>query len=141
MSIRADEKYNGVVAAGSCLYETFSGTVGYQVMLECEEGRASYIIWLTPKNRERAQKCFELLGISEEQLKKPSFFENELAQTIEGKEVSFGTAEEEWKGKRSVKVSWIGKASTTIGQKVPSVAAQFFGGERPVEITDDDIPF
>ena len=141
MSIHVNEKYNGVVAPGSGLYETTTGTIGYQVMLECEDGKSSYVIWLTPKNRERAEKCFAVLGVSGEQLKNPNFFEYELAKAITGVEVSFGTAEEEYKGKKKVKVSWIGKASTTIGQKVPSVAAQFFGGEHPVEITDDDIPF
>jgi len=35
MSLRADTKYNGIVAPGSQLYETQTGTLGYQVMLEC----------------------------------------------------------------------------------------------------------
>jgi hypothetical protein len=34
MSIKADTKCNGVVAPGFHLYETQTGTLGYQVMLE-----------------------------------------------------------------------------------------------------------
>ena len=62
MSIKADTKYNGVVAPGSQLYETQTGTLGYQVMLECPDGPTSFVIWLTQKNRERARRYFEALG-------------------------------------------------------------------------------
>lgn len=140
MGIRSDQKYNGTVATGSCLYETFTGAVGYQVMLECEEGNTSYIIWLTEKNKERAKKCFvETLGVSEDSLKDPAYFDNTLALDIAGKDVTFGTKEEEYKGKRSVKVAWISKRREFDGDLSRS-AASFFGGDIPA-IDDSDIPF
>ncbi len=69
MSIKADTKYYGVVAPGSQLYETQTGTLGYQVMLECPDGPTSFVIWLTQKNRERARRYCEVLGVDPELLK------------------------------------------------------------------------
>ena len=44
MSVKADTKYNGVVAPQSQLYETQTGTLGYQVMLECADGATSAVM-------------------------------------------------------------------------------------------------
>jgi hypothetical protein len=147
MSIKADMKYNGVVAPGSALYETQTGTLGYQVQIECNEGETSFTIWLTDKNRERAKKYFAVLGVDERNLQSQSYIENQLALDIEGKEISFGTKDEEYNGKHSVKVVYIGKKTDP---NVARGAAKFFGGNPP-EITpetidkrpidDNDIPF
>lgn len=138
--IRADSKFNGFVRAGSSLYETATGTMGYQVMLECEDGDTSYIVWLTDKNRDRAAKTFETLGVDSEKLKNPLYFEAQLGIDITGREVSFGTKEEEYKGTRTVKVAWIGKKSESLGGGLSNAAARYFGGDVP-EITDADISF
>jgi len=124
MSVKADTKYNGVVAPGSALYETQTGTLGYQVMLECPDGSTSFVIWLTQKNRERARRYFEALGIDPELLKDSGYIEYQLGLDIEGREVSFGTKEEEYNGRRSVKVVWIGKRSDP---NLSRSAARFFG--------------
>lgn len=137
MPILADQKYNGKVGPHSTVIETQTGTLGYQVMLECEDGTTSFTIWLTEKNREKAEKYFDLLGVSKESLKNPTYLEYGLGEEIEGKEVSFGTREEEYNGRRTIKVTWIGKKSN--GR--PSRAAAEFFGAAPDEITDDDIPF
>jgi hypothetical protein len=129
MSIKADTKYNGIVAPGSQLYETQTGTLGYQVMLECFDGSTSFVIWLTQKNRERAHRYFEVLGVDPGQLKDSSYIEYQLGLDIEGRELSFGTKEEEYNGKRSVKVVWIGK-------RLSRSAARFFGAAT----IDGDIP-
>jgi len=148
MSIKADHKYQGEVGTGSCLIETQSGTVGYQVQLTCDDGDTSFMIWLTAKNKDRAAKYFEVLGVDPENLKSHNYFDSQLAQDIEGVRVSFTTKEEEYNGKKSIKVGWMGKPSA--GANVASAAAAFFGGEVPVVqpkppdgpgITDDDIPF
>ncbi len=131
MSIKADVKYNGIVAPGSQLYETQTGTLGYQVMLECGDGPTSFVIWLTQKNRERAQRYFEVLGVEPEQLKDPGYIEYQLGLDIEGRELCFGTKEEEYNGKHSVKVVWIGKRSDP---NLSRSAARFFGST----ITDGD---
>ncbi len=132
MSIKADVKYNGIVAPGSQLYETQTGTLGYQVMLECEDGPTSFVIWLTQKNRERARRYFDVLGVDPDQLKDSSYIEYQLGLDIEGREIAFGTTEEEYNGKRSVKVVWIGKRSDP---NLSRSAARFFGST----ITDGDI--
>ena len=89
MNIKADARYNGIVAPGSQLYETQTGTLGYQVMLECADGSTSFVIWLTQKNRERAKKHFEVLGVDPARLKDPGYIEYQLGLDIEGREVSF----------------------------------------------------
>lgn len=125
MSIKADTKYNGVVAPGSQLYETQTGTLGYQVMLDCPDGTTSFVIWLTQKNRERARRYFEALGVDPELLKDSGYIEYQLGLDIEGRELSFGTKEEEYNGRHSVKVVWIGKRSDP---NLSRSAARFFGG-------------
>jgi len=137
--IKADCKYNGTVAPGSQLYETQTGTLGYQVMLECPEGSTSFVIWLTDKNRERARKYFEILGVDSAMLKDPGYIEYQLGLDIEGREVSFGTKDEEYNGKHSVKVVWIGRKSDP---NLSRSAARYFGAAIGGENTGSaDIPF
>jgi hypothetical protein len=139
MSIRAEVKYNGIVAPGSQLYETQTGTLGYQVMLECGDGSTSFVIWLTQKNRERARRYFEVLGVDPELLKDSSYIEYQLGLDIEGRELSFGTREEEYNGKRDVKVAWIGKRTDP---NLSRSAARFFGGAiGEGEIAGEELAF
>ncbi len=134
MNIKADHKYSGTVAPGSQLYETQTGTLGYRVMLECADGPTSFVIWLTEKNRERAKRYFEILGVDPERLKNSGYIEYQLGLDIEGREVSFGTKEEEYNGKRSVKVVWIGRKSD---QNLSRSAARYFGANT----IDSDLEF
>ena len=60
--IRADHKYNGVITSGSGLVENKTGTVSFNVQLECEDGDTFFPIWLTEKNREKSMKYFEIIG-------------------------------------------------------------------------------
>lgn len=144
MALKADHKYHGKVAIGSELIESQSGSLGYQVMLECEDGPASYTIWLTAKNRERAKKTFtEALGVPEDKLTDQGYIENRLSSDIAGKDVTFVTESEEYKGKTRIKVAWLFKRSASSIGSPAKAAAQFFGGviQPSTEITDDDIPF
>jgi hypothetical protein len=134
--IKADCRYNAIVGPGSQLYETQTGTLGYQVMLDCQEGSTSFVIWLTDKNRERARKYFEILGVAPEMLKDPSYIEYQLGLDIEGREVSFGTKDEEYNSKHSVKVVWIGRKTDP---NLSRSAAQYFGGSG--DTPRSDIPF
>ena len=138
MSIRADAKYNGVVAPGSALYESQNGNLGYQVMIECADGSTSFVIWLTQKNRERARRYFEVLGVNPDLLKDSSYIEYQLGLDIEGRELSFGTREEEYNGKRDVKVSWIGKRSDP---NLSRSATRFFGGNAADESPAEELAF
>ena len=143
MAIKPGKKYHGKVASGSELIQSQSGTLGYQVNLECEDGETDFIIWLTPKNKERAAKVFkEALGISEEKLQDGNYIELQLATDITGREVTFATVEEEYKGKSKVKVSFLFQRSALAGTSPGKAAASFFGAAKPMDpITDDDIPF
>jgi len=128
MPIKPDTKYNGRVRAGSYPFESQSGTPGYQVNLECEDGATQFVIWLTEKNRERARKNFETLGVNVARFEDPNYIEYQLAGEIVGREVSFGTKEETYRGETKVKVAWIGRKSE--GTPVVTMA-KFFGGKEP----------
>lgn len=146
MAIRAEMKYHGTVAPGSSIVESRNGTLSFQVMLECEDGDAYFPIWLTDKNKEKAIKTLEMLGADPAKLNSSNYLELELPNLITGKEVSFGTREEEYNGKKTVKVAWIGKKTDPNAFKG---AAKFFGStqngnqtpETEKGITDEDIPF
>jgi len=77
--------------------------------------------------------------VDQETLKDPNYIEYQLGLDIEGREVSFGTADEEYNGRHSVKVVWIGKKSDP---NLSRSAARFFGGAAGGEETRGlDIPF
>jgi hypothetical protein len=65
------------------------------------------------------------LGVDAELLKDSGYIEYQLGMDIEGREVSFGTKDEEYNGRHSVKVVWIGKKSDP---NLSRSAARFFGG-------------
>lgn len=140
MSVKADTKYIGTAASGSELIETQKGTLGYQVMLDCEDGQTSYMIWLTAKNRDRARKDFEVLGVPEDKLKDERYIQYQLGQDLVGRRLKFGTVEEEYNGKKRVKVSWIGRPGAD-GNAPKAMASFFAGDDTGHQITDDDIPF
>lgn len=146
MALKVDHKYNGTVRDGSGLIETNTGTLGFQIMLECEDGKTFFVVWLTDKNKARAKKVFtDALNIPEAKLQDAGYIEYSLPQEIVGHEVTFGTKEEEYKGKTTVKVAWLAKRSSTNGANPAAAAASFFGGvsngAKDDPITDDDIPF
>ena len=137
--IKADCRYIGTVAPGSALYETQTGKLGYQVMLECPEGPTSFVIWLTDKSRDRAKRYFEVLGVNPEKLRDSSYIEYQLGLDIEGREVSFGTRDEEYNGKSSVRVVWIGRKSDP---NLSRSAARYFGAPATGDGTPGlDTPF
>lgn len=147
MGLKADKKYHGTVAPGSALIESSKGTLGYQVQLECEDGPTSYTIWLTPATRETATETFvKSLGVDEKKLKDGNYIEMQLGLDIDGREVTFTTEENEYKGKVTVKVKGLYKRNASAGGPLGKVAGQFFGagsGKVTTEspITDADVPF
>ena len=75
--------------------------------------------------RARAGGTSRCSGVDPELLKDPGYIEYQLGLDIEGREVSFGTKDEEYNGRHSVKVVWIGKKSDP---NLSRSAARFFGG-------------
>jgi hypothetical protein len=146
MPLQPDMKYNGTVMSNSGAIESQSGTYGYEIWIECEDGRIRHTFWITPKTADKVRKQLVLLGANESRLGEMNYWEYELKDDIAGAEISFGTKEEEYNGKTSVRVNWIGKRS----QGKPHVAlAKMFGGavaeppaeEQPPVIDDSEIPF
>ena len=138
MTIKADTRYAGTIT-GAGLYEANSGTLGYQLLLECEDGTTDYVIWLTPKSKENAVKAFKALGIEEGALKTEAGIDSIEARVL-NLAVHFGTKSEEWNGKTRIKVAWVGKPKAEGGGDVRKRAAAFFAG---TEAGDEDasVPF
>jgi hypothetical protein len=150
MGIKPDKRYNGTVAPGSQLMESQNGTLGFQVMLECEDGPTSFTIWLTERTKENAEKTFKnALGIEPEKLRDHNYIEMQLPLDIDGREVTFTTKDEEYNGKFKTKVNGLFKRSASAGGSPFKAAAAFFKGEKLGQgpatetnpITDGDIPF
>lgn len=143
MSIKVG-RYVGTVASGSGLYESLNGTLGFQVFINTEDGAADYTIWLTEKNAERAKKDFATLGVDPAKLKAPSEFAA-IGDTIEGREISFETGEDEYQGKTRIKVKWISPKKDPGVGSLEQRAAHLFGGVSPKQPAlvpeDDDVPF
>lgn len=150
MSIKADKKYNFEIIGGEWI-ESNNGTLGFQIFLECEDGNADFTIWLTDNNREVAQRLFnKALGVSLDQLKDQFFMQHQLPSFVKGKIISGGTEEQEWKGKKKVRVKWINTKSQSTDGNLAGAASFFFGGAPPqAENQDegrqpgdeDDVPF
>jgi hypothetical protein len=143
MAIKPDMKYSGKVGEGSYFAYSSNGNLGFYVALDCDDGHTFFTLWLTDRNREKATNTLvNVLGANRDKLSNQSYLEYELASVIVGTPVTFGTREEEYNGKTSVKVSWIGKPTDP---NVSRGAAKFFGGnqndEIPPPINESDIPF
>lgn len=155
MAHRADEKYLGTVTGGR-LIESAKGTPGLQFDIE-EQATGdpiSHTIWLSKKSQEYAERDLDALGITAAHRKDPSFWSYKVDEHLRGQSIAYGTKSEEYKGKTSIRVAWIGKpraSDTPAGERgLATAAASLFGGEAPEVkpdtqgrnlITDDDIPF
>jgi len=131
MGIKADKVYQGRIRGGSRLMESAARkTPGFQVMLSCEDGDSDFIIWLTPKNKEKALRDFETLGVDPARLGSQSYFLYELPLEIDGNEITFGTKAEEYNGNFTTKVAWIGKVGAGDEKALAASAAALFGNGR-----------
>lgn len=137
--IKANEKYIGEITGGAWT-RSQKNTPGFQVNMKCAEGTAFFTIWLTDKTKEKAKKYFDMLGVSESQMKNSYFLNNTLPTMVVGQEVEFGTALDEYQEKSAVKVIWIGKPKPQPTGDPAQEAANFFNNVV-VDMPDDDIPF
>lgn len=155
MAHRADEKYLGTVTGARLIESAGKGTPGLELTIEeAQTGdMILHTIWLSPKSAEYAARDLETLGVTEAMRKDASFWSYKVSEVLPGTQIEYGTRAEEWKGKTTVKVAWIGKprASSTMGSRgLANAAAALFGGEDKPDtkaenlaapITDDEIPF
>ncbi len=138
------KRYVGTIASGSGLYESMGGTLGFQLLLNCEDGATDYTIWLTEKNAKRAAEAFKVLGVDPARLAEPSEF-TKIGDEIAGHEISFETDEETYNDKTRVRVKWISAKKDSGVGSLEQRAASLFGGTVPAQASlpskDDDVPF
>lgn len=126
------------------MIESGKGTPGFEIQIECDEGVMFHTIWITPKTVEYAAKDFAVLDVTEEQLANVSFLTNQLPLMVQGKQVTFGTKAEEYKGVTKIRCAWIGKPKAPAASSLQGSVAKMFGGKaEPAAATeeDSDLPF
>lgn len=139
MGFRPKQGYNFTVLGGNLMQSQAKGTPGFQVFLENEEnGETEYTIWLTPKNKAKAEADFATLGVGGDDLRNSSFLSHQIGDAIKGREVYGYMVEEEYNGKTSIKVGSIGQKRAGSTTELGNTVASFFGAEL---LTDDEIPF
>ena len=110
-------------------------------VVDCLRDTAGITIGVPVSNpfRDRARRYFEVLGVDPEKLKDPGYIEYQLGLDIDGREVSFGTKDEEYNGRHSVKVVWIGRKSEP---DLSRSAARFFSSSAAADsVTGEQTPF
>lgn len=145
MSLQPNQKYNATVGFASFIESQNTGTPGINITFECEEGSIDHTIWVTPKSREIAIRDLKTLGIKEEDLKSQVFLEN-IGTALLGAECSITTYEDEYKGKKKLKVQWINEKRAPASVSAVSRAVSLFGGGVPSQVDakvvdDSDVPF
>lgn len=119
-------KYDVVVSFAG-LTETKAGTVGIALTFECHEGELDHTLWLTPNTGDNVRKNILTLGVEPSKLADPETLRT-IGKLLLGAKCSITTAEEEYKGTKSIKVKWInprnGRAPVT--DTTVARAAYFF---------------
>jgi len=135
-------RYTGRVTRAK-LTESQKGTPGFEILIECEEGAMTHTIWITAKNIDRAVKDFAVFDVSEEMLDSETFLRDVLPEKIIGKLVTFGTKEETYQDKTSIKCAWINKGRDASESLEASVAGIFRAAKKAenADFEDGDIPF
>lgn len=137
--------YN-VRVASAYLMESQKKTAGIELSFHDDiHGEIVHTLWLTPNTAERVRKDLETLGVKEEVYSRDSFLEN-CGDYLTGKECSITTFEEEYNGKRRVKVQWINKPTVESDVPLAKRAAALLSG-KPVandhgaDLDSSDVPF
>lgn len=121
--------YNGTIEGPGRWGNSSKGTLGFSFSIRCDETNdlTDFTIWLTPKTAERAIESFEIFGITAADLGNASYAENHLPSAVEGKPLSFKMKEEEYNGRRSLKVAFIGARREAMAEgSAGAAAAKFF---------------
>ena len=147
MAVDSGQTYNATVGS-ACLTESVNkGTPGILVVYRTDDGDIEDTIWLTPKTADRARGTLTILGADPKQLASWTYLEN-IGLVVSGHECEITTVDEEYNGKKRVRVQWVNPRKTA-GERGALVGrvAHLFGGPKPKdepknqEIKDDDIPF
>ena len=152
MPVQPDAKYDATVLVAE-LREAKPkpgnehGTAYIFIKFQTDDGTVDGVIWLTENTVERATTDLVTLGAEAEKLKTWEYL-NDIGAAIQGGRCNITTEENEYEGKKSVRVKWI-NAHRRAGAKTASRVAQLFGGTAAPEpvsnnrqsIDDSDVPF
>jgi hypothetical protein len=152
MAVEAGQRYDAKVASACLTCSASKGTPGILIVYETDAGDIEDTIWLTHKTADRAKKTLGLLGANPNELVSRTYLEN-IGVVIAGHECEITTVDEEYNGKKRVRVQWVNERGSPglSGDQLSGQVAYLFGGPKPVapkpeqpkkvEIDDDSIPF
>lgn len=132
MGIRADQQYNGHIENAN-LYYSNGGTLGLQLHLACDDGKISHTLWLTDKTIPRVEETLLRIGVSKDELHNEHALEN-IGEILGGREISFNTVAEDYKGQPVVKVQWLNKPRKDNGMTPAKMAASLFSGKQAAAV-------
>jgi len=145
----SNRDYNVCVRSAYLIESQVKHTPGIELSLEHEDhGTITHTLWLTPKTVEGVRNALAAMGIDEATFSRPSFLEN-CNNHLAGAQCSINTFEEEYNGKRRVKVQWINPPVTPSAggpaQLAKRAAALLSGkpaaNDHAIELDSSDIPF
>jgi hypothetical protein len=146
MALQAGKRYNVEIVSANLTESQNTGSPGIEVHFECEEGTIDHTFWLTEKSKKYVKKDLKTLGLEEDSLESTTFMDN-IDTAMSGQKCSILTYEDEYNGKKKLKVKYINKPLVAGGEApLAKRAASFFSGKpdapnAAVQITDDDVPF
>ncbi len=147
MAVKANQTYSGKIIGGG-LHHASTGSLGISVELECKEGTIQHTWYVTPNTKERVKKTLLDLGVPEKTLTSRTALEN-IGNVLTGKAVEFTTIEEEYKGKKHVRVQWVNppKKKAEPTPEAAKLIADMFADETPApqngngHASEETIPF
>lgn len=123
---------------GARLTTSDNGSDGIAMRFNCgEHGGISHTIYLTPARLEYAERELNNLGIDSKKLRSDEFWDN-IGQWLEGAECEIVIGEEEYQGKKRLKVKFINPVAKPARAGAPARLAGLFGGRSSTQTYADD---
>jgi hypothetical protein len=105
-----------------------NGSDGLFIHFDCgENGGIDHTIWLTAARIEYSEKDLNNLGIPSDQLRSEDFWEK-ITEWVDGKECEIVVGEEEYKGKKRLRVKFINAIAKAATPGASKRLASLFGG-------------
>lgn len=112
MSFEKDKEYDVVIDDAS-LIESSKGTRGLEFRLvHPEHGTIFHCMWLTDKSKKRAGETLIELGVGMDDLRSADFWRAPVDK-LHGVAARITTEEDEYEGRRRVRVKWFNGTSRT----------------------------
>jgi hypothetical protein len=139
MAFEPNRDYDVEVTDAAMVTSNQKGTPGIEIHFANEDGDTiSHTLWITPKTKDNVAKALERLGMGKATYTKPGFYA-QVGTFLSGRKCSISTTEEEYQGKRRVKVQWVNAFKKPIPKDLAeSIASMMGDAEGDVE---DEVPF